>query len=360
MNYCWIIEESTKSSKLLNNHKEFCNEIFILDHLSGKEPSLFVQNTIPPVKIDNLKFFASALLDSNVMSSIHRFIEGNYQNDGFIEFLEFITVNQWGLSSYFYYLEAYSKGIINKKDETKVKEYLIKHTKSLLKLYLMDEIFFLRNKKYKETVNEKQIFFYLKGKTIDKVASERVDNFIMNYSNNIPLLEIEVLLIKMISVNLFELPDGTVNEKLNIFDDFMQYKLGKIFAREYYLAKQYFNGSAGKIFGIHKNSKQEKVLNTIKSTTWDLFLLRFPEYSFIHSAGDDEVHIGFIVTQEKSLFKLGKLFKYYEILIENNIPTPTFLDTEKLDIEKKNNKPSVSISYLHKSMLKCLKNYFPN
>lgn len=359
MRYKWIIKDSENSSKLLDGHKEFCNEIFILDHLSGKEPSLFVQNIIA-VKIDNLKFFASALLDSNVMSSIHRFIEGNYQNDGLIEFLEFITENKWGLSPYFYYLEAYSKSIIDKKDETQVREYLIKHTKSLLKLYLMDEIFFLKNKKYKETENKEQIFFYLKDKTIDETASERVNNFIMNYSNNIPLLEIEILLIKMIFVNLFELPDGTVKEKLNIFDDFMQSTLGKIFAREYYLAKQYFNSSAGKIFGIHKNSKQEKVLNTIKSTTWDLFLLRFPECSFIHSDGNDGVDIGFIVTQEKSLFKLGKLFKYDEIFIENNIPIPTFLDTEKLYIEKKNDKPSEYISYLHESMLKCLKNYFPN
>lgn len=78
MNYCWIIEESTKSSKLLNNHKEFCNEIFILDHLSGKEPLLFDKNIIAGKK-NNLKFCACTLLDSNVMSSIHRFIEGNYQ-----------------------------------------------------------------------------------------------------------------------------------------------------------------------------------------------------------------------------------------------------------------------------------------
>jgi hypothetical protein len=359
MNYCWIIEESTKSSKLLNNHKEFCNEIFILDHLSGKEPLLFDKNIIAGKK-NNLKFCACTLLDSNVMSSIHRFIEGNYQNDGLIEFLEFITKNKWGLTPYFYYMEAYSKGIIDKKDRTQVREYLIKHTKSLLKLYLMDEIFFLKNKKYKETVNEEQIFFYLKGKTIDEVASERVDNFIINYSNNINLLGIEILLIKMIFINLFELPKGTVKEKLDIFDNFMQSQLGKIFAREYYLAKQYFNGSAGKIFGIHNNSKQEKVLNTIKSTTWDLFLLRLPEYSFIHPDGNYEFDIGFIVTQEKSLFKLGKLFKYDKIFIKNNIPIPIFLDSEELNIEKTNDNSNENISYLHESMLKCLKNYFPN
>lgn len=359
MNYCWIIEESTKSSKLLNNHKEFCNKIFILDHLSDKEPLLLDHNILAG-KTNNLRLIPHALLDSNVMSAIHGFIEYNCQNDSLIEFIEFITRNKWGLLPNFYYMEAYSKGIINKMDKTQVREYLIKHTKSLLKLYLMDEIFFLKNKEYKETVNEEQIFFYLKGKTIDETASERVDNFIMNYSNNINLLGIEILLIKMIFINLFELPKGTVKEKLDIFDKFMQSQLGKIFAREYYLAKQYFNGSAGKIFGIHNNSKQEKVLNTIKSTTWDLFLLRLPEYSFIHSDGNYEFDIGFIVTQEKSLFKLGKLFKYDKIFIKNNIPIPIFLDSEELNIEKINDNSSENISYLHESMLKCLKNYFPN
>ncbi|MCQ9121873.1 hypothetical protein BKG95_04915 [Rodentibacter pneumotropicus] len=359
MNFQWIINGSKKKSNLLDNHKIFEENIFILDHLSGKEPFLFNQNLIKKGKND-LYLIPLALLDSNMASAIYEFVEKNKISKGLIEFIEFATKNKWGYSLHFYYMEAYTKNVLTNEYKNKIREYLIKHTEAILKIYLMDEDFFLRERVYIETSRQDQKDFYLNGKTINEVSVDRVDNFITNYTSHINILAIEVLLLKMIFIKLFEeTKNKPLDKKLNEFNEFMQKTLGKIFSREVYLAKKYFTDKAGTIFGIQKNTKYEKVLSTIKSTAWDLFLLRYPEYSFVGDGGN-EFDIGFIVTQEKSLFDLGKLFKYDSIYIQNDIPIPTFVDTENLGIIKINDEQKEDLQLLYDSMLQYLRICFPN
>ncbi|MGX3021293.1 hypothetical protein [Ursidibacter sp. B-7004-1] len=359
MNYQWIINDSKKKSNLLDGHKIFEENIFILDHLSGKEPLLLNQNLIEKGKND-LYFIPLALLDSNMVSAIYNFVERNKISKGLIEFIEFATKNKWGYSLHFYYMEAYTKGVLTNEDKSKIREYLIQNTEAILKIYLMDEDLFLKERIYRETSDQAQKNFYLKRKTINEISAERVDNFITNYTNHTNILAIEILLLKMIFIKLFEeTKNKSLTEKLNVFNEFMQKTLGKMFAREVYLAKKYFTDEAGKIFGIQQNTKYENILKTIKSTAWDLFLLRNPEYSFVGN-GSNEFDIGFIVTQEKSLFSLGTLFEYDYIDIKNEIPIPTFVDTENLRTVKINDEQKEDLQLLYDSMLRYLRICFPN
>jgi hypothetical protein len=116
---------------------------------------------------------------------------------------------------------------------------------------------------------------------------------------------IEVALMRMFLIEKFELTKSPAMDKMEAFCSFLR-DLDTVLAREAHLALHYFHDKAGRLLGIQPNTPIERALSTIRSTAWDLLLLRVPEFSF--SGDPEELRLGYIATQESSLAALAKLF----------------------------------------------------
>ena len=64
--YTWIINKSPYPSRILKESKIFSENIYLIDHFSGKEPFLLNGN-----KSNQFFFAANATLDSNMASELY-------------------------------------------------------------------------------------------------------------------------------------------------------------------------------------------------------------------------------------------------------------------------------------------------
>ncbi|WP_176552271.1 hypothetical protein, partial [Testudinibacter sp. TR-2022] len=283
------------------------------------------------------------------------------QKKDFISFLKFITKNRWSVSLNFYYMESYYKNKYTG-NVLSFRKHALEYTESYLKLMLMDEDIFLKTGNYISTNNPEQKEFYSKGRGIKERSREIVDNFTNTYSElNFNLEAIEILLIKMVLINHFEFKNKSTVFKLREFNKFMQEILCIVFARECYLAYKYFNQDSGKFLGVQVNSNYDKAISNIKSTAWDIFLLRIHEFMLRKPDEDNIFDLGYLVTKEKQLFEFGKLFEYNSIAFHNDIPTAIFDFPVEISaiFQKKDYIPTSyeNLSYLLTSMELALKYY---
>ncbi len=255
--------------------------------------------------------FPSALLDSNIVKLIDSFVNKGKCTDGFKEFLYYLTDKQWDFSLMFYYLEHYAKS-----SEDVFKHNAVRRTEALLTLHSMDEGHYLNTSK---VVPDQEAIDHYTTKyghaNLREAAESRVNKFISDYSKHslTQLVEAtEIALIKMILIRKSEMPDSTVIEQLTEFERFLTEDLKIVMGRELHLALHYFCDNAGKLLGVQSNTGFDKAASIIKSTAWDLYLLRIPEILFTESP--DELTIAYIATQEKKLQELAKLFTIERIV----------------------------------------------
>ncbi|WP_067218438.1 hypothetical protein [Marinomonas gallaica] len=309
--FFWEISKSPYKSKFLSETLEFGkdNPVFLLDQFSGKQPALINKEFL---ETGNLKFemFPTALLDSNVLDQLDKFVQKGKTTDGFLDFLIFITQRGWDSSALFYYLEHYSKSDIDV-----FKKNAIRRTESLLKIHSMNEPHFLKTGEV--IPNIEAVEHYKKSsdaRSLYEVAEKRVESFIANYNKSslTAMLEAtEIALIKMVLIRKTEMNRSSIIEQYNEFIRFLKVDLGMILAREAHLAIHYFCDNAGRLLGIQSTTSKEKAAAIIRSTAWDIYLLRMPEIMF--PASPSEVCISYVSTQEKQLQALARLFSLERI-----------------------------------------------
>lgn len=304
--FVWEIINSPYSSQFLQKSKTFgrTNPIFLIDQYSGKRPQIINQEYKRNGTID-ISMYPSALLDSNVVNLLDSFIQKGKATDGFSEFLRFLITEGWDFNLMFYYFEHFAKSPLEI-----FKSNAIRRTDSLLKLHTMNEEHFLKTGEVISNLEEVEHYTSSSGvNSLLEVAESRVDDFIHDYKNH-PLSEMleatEIALIKMVLIRKNELIKSSPVEQYNEFNTFLQNDLGIILGREAHLALHYFCDNAGRLLGIQANTAYKKAISIIKSTAWDLFLLRMPEILFGESP--KEVCVSYICTQEKQLQELAKLY----------------------------------------------------
>jgi hypothetical protein len=249
--------------------------------------------------------YPSALLDSNVVNLLDSFIQKGKTTDGFSEFLNFLIKKGWDFNLMFYYFEHFAKSPLEI-----FKSNAIRRTESLLKLHTMNEEHFLKTGEV--TPNHTEVEHYTSLSDVNslfEVAEGRVNDFISDYKNH-PLSQMleatEIALIKMVLIRKNELVKSSPVEQYNEYNKFLHNDLGILLGREAHLALHYFCDNAGRLLGIQANTAYEKAIFIVKSTAWDLFLLRMPEILFGESP--KEVCISYIATQEKQLQELARLY----------------------------------------------------
>jgi hypothetical protein len=287
------------------------NPVFLVDQYSGKRPFLLNTEFLQEGTFQ-FRLFASALLDSNLASQLHAVAYGGKVNDGFLEFLKFLTRrNKWDFSLHFYYLEHFCK---SKKADFRANA--ISRTRALLKIQSMDKQHFLKTGKIVEDPAALQYYLHAhSAASLDEVAEIRVHNFSTAVSRadvTEHIEAIEIALAKMVLIRRFELVNKTAREQLEAFVAFLHQDLDAMLARETHLALHYFFDKAGKLLGIQPNTPWHRALKVLKSTAWDMYFIRLPEFFF--TASPTEFCLSFIATQEKQLYELARLFSVERIV----------------------------------------------
>jgi hypothetical protein len=125
----------------------------------------------------------------------------------------------------------------------------------------------------------------------------------------------------MILIEKVEFKGATPRQKHEELVSFLKDGLGIMLGREAHMALHYFSGIAGRLLGVQASTPYTTALKNIRSTAWDMFLLRVPEG--LYTEAPDELCISYIATQEKQLHTLAKLFTLERIFsTEQNGFTP--------------------------------------
>jgi len=309
--FFWEVSESPYVSEFLLENKQFGykNPVYLIDQFEGKRPAIINSEFLIRGNIQ-FKMFATSLLDSNVLDQMDKFVQKGQVTDGLSGFLNFLVERKWDSSALFYYLEHFSKSSIDD-----FKHNAIRRTESLLKIHSMDEPLFLRTGKI--TPDNQALEHYListGSKNLYEVAEKRVEGFIKNYNKSelVSMLEVtEIALIKMVLIRKTEMKKSSQIAQYNEFMRFLKIDLGIMLAREAHLAIHYFCDNAGRLLGIQSNMSKDKAKSIIKSTAWDIYLLRMPEVMFTESP--TEVCISYVSTHEKQLQALAKLYSIERI-----------------------------------------------
>ncbi|MEE4885974.1 hypothetical protein V2K29_20215 [Pseudomonas alliivorans] len=308
----WIITDSPYPSPYLADSKRFGEKetCYLIDQYSGKRPYLITAELFDKKKID-LKFIPNVLFDTNLAGPLYNLANGGKVSDGFMELIRFLTKSNWTYSLYFYYLEHYCK--TSHEDFTK---NAVARTHALLTLHSMNDQAFLSSGEI--IPNREAVSYYLDSsgeKTLEDVARHRVKDFcsLHEKSQHTYMVEaIEICLIKMFFIRRFELAKSTPAEQFASFQTFMKNDLGIVMGRESHLAIHYFYDKAGRLLGIQPNTPFERARSILKSTSWDMMLLRFPELFMAHDP--EEVEITYLATQERELAHLAELFSVDAII----------------------------------------------
>ncbi|MCR9399117.1 hypothetical protein, partial [Vibrio cholerae] len=86
--------------------------------------------------------------------------------------------------------------------------------------------------------------------------------------------------------------------------------------RELNLALYYFSNFAGKFISVQPNMKIDKAKKNLKSTAWDLLLLRIPEF-LLAPTHLPELNTAYVVTSEEKLLSIGNMFNIESIFYQN-------------------------------------------
>lgn len=247
---------------------------------------------------------ARVLLDSQLMDAIVKRVDGDRGDDGLEALLRFAARERWDLSGLFYLLEHFAKS-----DDAAFMLHAPRRMAALLRVSSMDVAEFLRSGAIRPDARAAAHCMALEqASSLDEVAAARVARFRRTWSRavvNGRLAFSEVALLKMQLIHLFEAPGRPPLEKLRLLEDFLEATLGLRLAREAQLAVHYFCGLAGALLGTRAGCGIDEVLDVVRSTAWDLYLMRFPEMFF--DDGRALVRVPFVATRETRLAALDRL-----------------------------------------------------
>lgn len=363
MNLIWEISQSPYNSQFITSSMDFGTEkkCYLIDQYSGKQPFIINKDFLQNGKI-SFPIFPSVLLDSNISDEIVNFVNKGECKDGVYELIKFMTEVNCDYSLLFYYLESLCKS----ENSDLFFKYATQSTECLLTLHSMDSKFFLETNKIQS--NPEAVQHYLNTfqcKNLKEVSAKIVTDFLLKYSKsmiNDQLTLIEIALIKILLIKKFEMKNASYQDQINSFISFFRDILKINPAREMQFAIHYFYDTKDQLLNIQGNTSFKKALSLIKSTAWDLYLLRFPELFFKFK--NNELNIFYIATQEHSLAELAKLFSIQQIHIYNDKIYPIIAydmskipesftppDMNKVDINRNFSLPT----YLYESLINELK-----
>ena len=289
-------------------------KIGIIDQFQGKRPVLLNRKFIVEEQNINIQIVPGLILDSHIVDMLHRYVV--YANDLDQEtrkvvrsFLIHVSKINCDYNPVFYLTENWAKS-----SEKMFLKTSSEKMSSLLKLHCMREDAFIDKNEiiYKKDALEHYYSLYCSN-SLDECGYLRAKKFIESerpkiYTNLVNLSY--ACLLKMVLINFANSKTRPENI-LNKYSEFIKYlidEIGLVLGRELNLALYYFSNLTGKFIGVQASMTLSKAIKSLKSTAWDLLLLRLPEFLLTPSSLP-ELNTAYVVTSEKKLLEIGNLFK---------------------------------------------------
>lgn len=318
--YIWEVERSAKPSPFLQGSQVLgtSDKVHLIDQFKGRLPALVNEEFLQKQRLD-VTFRPGFLLDSNMVDDIDRRVRGGKGGDGLEAFLNFALSRQWDVNPLFYCLEHLSKS-----SPDQFRKNAVRRVASIIHVHVADVDRFLDDGTLEPNPDAMAATLdAASAQSIEALAEMRVDSIIKRYDAAMlrdMLAASQIILIKMVLIEKQELPKATLEDKLDALHGFVESALGVQMAREAHLAAHYFAGLAGSLLGIQSTTSADRALRIVRSTAWDLFLLRFPEMTF--QADSLDVDLMYVATKEVQLYQLGRLFSLEAIIGGETGPIP--------------------------------------
>ncbi len=290
-------------------------KISVIDLFAGRVPAVISRETLlgnyPPV------LAPTVILDSNVMAYLHQFVtaretQDEKQRKTVIQLLDYLLHTKFDYNPSFYYLESFSKS-------AESSQKIIEYTKSILSLHMMDELYFLQKREMR--VNEVTL-----GKYAEKFGTNDVDEMAKRQCEilqkmHVPGTDWKVLYLIILKAALIHRTfRGDFEAKLRKLYEFVYEIFGVLFSRELGVASFYFSGELDKFIPLQKNANAENTIKRMKSTAWDMYLLRLPELMLCHE--DAPIPLAMICTGDKGIQTVGRRFRVRRLFTTQGMPFP--------------------------------------
>lgn len=360
------------SFKFIKNKEE----LGIIDFYNGKLPIVLNEEFFESGKLD-VMHCTTIILDSNVLDGLNQYINSyekmnNDRKEVIENFLLHVSTVNCDYTPIFCLLENKYKSSKEIFLTTSAKKLT-----SLLKFHSMDSNIFKESKKIEPKKEALEHYYKLyNASNLEECGKNWASKF-YNYNTNEynDLVDLSyICILKMILIHYINPKINSLNiiNKYYEFNKFMLDKIGIYLGRENILSLYYFAGLVGKFISIQPNTKYENAIDNLKSTSWDLTLLKLPEM-LMNPHNLPEINTSFIATFEKKLFDFGKLFNIDKLIYTQNnwysIPIISFnyeifseylekehfdeilLENEKIINERRKKE---NIKHISKYDLKCL------
>ena len=259
----------------------------------------------------------TVILDSNVMAYLHQFLTARESQDekqrkAVIQLLDYLLDTKFDYNPSFYYLESFSKS-------AESSQKIIEYTKSILSLHMMDELHFLQKREI--CVNEVTLAKYAEKfdtYDIDEMAKRQCE---ILRKMHVPSTDWKVLYLIILKAALIHRTfQGDFESKLRKLYEFVYEIFGVLFSRELGVASFYFSGELDKFIPLQKNANAENTIKRMKSTAWDMYLLRLPELMLCHE--DAPIPLAMICTGDKGVQAVGRKFRVRRLFTVQGTPFP--------------------------------------
>jgi len=199
----------------------------------------------------------------------------------------------------------------------------------------MDELHFMKKRVIRsdaEILEKYAVKF--KTSNIDEMAHHQYDHF-KQISISVADWKIAYLVI-LKAVVIQHLSKTNLQSKLKKLYNFIYEIFGTLLAKELYIAVFYFSGKIEKFIPIKKGSNFETAIYKLKSTAWDLYLLRLPELFLCDDISP--ITLATICTGDKSVQYIGRKIRIRKVYSEQGKPFPE-LEIDFSDINNPKSSP---------------------
>jgi len=306
---------------------DFISEDFIIsiiDLFKGAIPTVICHETL--AGSSPLMLVPTIILDSNVMASLHRFVTApeklsNKHKKVIVQLLDYLILEKVDYNPAFYYIESYSKA-------ANADQEIIDYTKSILTLHMMDELHFLKSREIRTDTETLEKYIQKFGTSnIDEMAYLQHEHFKSGFVQNTDWKVMYLVILKAAIIQ--QARSTSLQFKLRELNEFIYNIFGVLFARELSIAAFYFSGELDKFIPLQKGAIFEATINKLRSTAWDLYLLRLPEVFL--SMGNSPISLAAVCTGDKSVQYIGRKFRIRKLYVSQGVSTPE-LETDFSDI----------------------------
>jgi hypothetical protein len=294
--------------------------ISVIDPFGGKIPRLISYETImgymPPPLVPTV------ILDSNVMALLRDFV---MQRDRMsidkkkvaTHLIDYFVHTKVDYNPVFYSFEAFWK---NQKND--FSERYIEFSKSILSLHMMNELHFLKKREIRPDPESFKKYCEKFGTDdINEMARRDYEYTKTATANHDDLNVFYVTLLKMALIH--KTSNKSIITKMEAFYEFTLINFGVLFGEEPGIAAHYFAGKLDKLIPLQKGAVYQSLIAKFRSTTWDIYLLRFPP--LLLSQHEPPLPISKICTGEKQVAYIGRKFYIYKLFSNKDTFLPALV-----------------------------------